>query len=106
MNKVILIGQLNNTNELKMSQTNMEILDFMVEGIKAKAFKELATKIKQMKPQQVYAEGTIKLRDYTNKDGKTFPIQEIIINKLEPIMKDTWEQAKDVVIDPDELPFY
>lgn len=106
MNKVIIIGRLNNTNELKMSNSNLEILDFMIEGIKVKAFGELANRIKNMKPQIVYAEGNLKLRDYTNKEGKTFPIQELIINKIEEIKQDNWESAKEVVIDPDELPFY
>ena len=105
MNKEILIGQLNNTNEITMSNNNLEILDFMIEGIKVKAFGELANKVKSLKG-IVYGEGNLKLRDYTNKDGKTFPIQEIVLNKVEPIQADKWESAKDVVIDPDELPFY
>lgn len=89
-----------------MSNNNLEILDFMIEGIKVKAFGEIATKIKSLKPSVVYGEGIIKLRDYTNKDGKTFPIQEIVINKIEEIQLDKWESAKEVKIDPDELPFY
>ena len=105
MNKVILIGQLNNTNEIKMSNNNLEILDFMIEGIKVKSFGELANKVKSLKG-IVYGEGNLKLRDYTNKDGKTFPIQEIVLNKVELIQVDKWESAKEVVIDPDELPFY
>lgn len=105
MNKVILIGTLNNTNEVKMSNNNLEILDFMIEGIKVKAFGELATKTKSLKG-IVYGEGNLKLRDYTNKDGKTFPIQEIVISKLEEVQPDKWESAKEVKIDPDELPFY
>lgn len=105
MNKVILIGTLNNTNEIKMSNNNLEILDFMIEGIKVKAFGELATKIKSLKG-IVYGEGNLKLRDYTNKEGKTFPIQEIVISKLEEVQPDKWESAKEVKIDPDELPFY
>lgn len=105
MNKVILIGTLNNTNEIKMSNNNLEILDFMIEGIKVKAFGELATKIKSLKG-IVYGEGNLKLRDYTNKEGKTFPIQEIVINKVEEVQPDKWESAKEVKIDPDELPFY
>ena len=109
MNKVILIGQLNNTNELKMTTNHLEILEILVEGIKCKAFGETAKKIKEMKPTIVYAEGQLKLKDYTNKEGKTFPIQEVVINKLEPIEKkpiDRWESGKEVVIDPDDLPFY
>ena len=105
MNKVILVGTLNNTNEIKMSNNNLEILDFMIEGIKVKAFGELATKVKSLKG-IVYGEGNLKLRDYTNKEGKTFPIQEIVISKLEEVQPDKWESAKEVKIDPDELPFY
>ena len=56
--------------------------DYDIEGIKVKAFGELATRVKNMKPQIVYAEGNLKLRDYTNKEGKTFPIQELIDLKL------------------------
>ena len=109
MNKVILIGQLNNTSELKITNNHLEILEFLIEGIKVKAFGELAKKIKEMKPNIVYGEGQIKLKDFTNKEGKTYPIQEIIINRVEEIGKkaiDNWESAKQVVIDPDELPFY
>lgn len=107
MNKVILVGQLNNTNEVKMSNNNLEILEFLIEGIKVKSFGELATKVKSMQPTLVYAEGQIKLKDYTNKEGKTFPIQELIINRVEPIEhQEKWGSAKEVVIDPDDLPFY
>ena len=119
MNRVVLIGQLNNTNEIKMfGEKNTEILEFLVEGIKCKTFGKLANEIKAMNPGIVVADGTIKLYDYTNKEGKTYPIQEIIINRLEPLNKqeqkqeqkdkpvDNWGSAKDIVIDPDELPFY
>ena len=105
MNKVILVGQLNNTNEVKMSNNNLEILDIMVEGIKAKVFGELVAKVKSMQG-LVYAEGNLKLRDYTNKEGKTFPIQELIINKVEELQKTKIESPKEIVIDPDDLPFY
>lgn len=106
MNKVILVGRLNNTNEVKMSNNNLEILDIMIEGIKAKVFGELVAKVKNMYG-LVYAEGSLKLRDYTNKEGKTFPIQELIINRVEPIEhQEKWGSAKEVVIDPDDLPFY
>lgn len=106
MNIAILIGQLNNSDEIKMfGDKNTEVLEFKVNGVKAKAFGKLANEIKSMKG-KVVATGEITLRDYTNKDGKTFPIQEIKINKvqsLEPSV-DNWESAKD--IPPEELPFY
>lgn len=108
MNNVTIVGNLNNTNEVKM-YNNLEILEFMIDGIKIKAFKELATQVKNIKPQIVYAEATIKLRDYTNKDGKTYPIQELVLKKIKEIQQtsvDNWESAKDTPIPQEELPFY
>ena len=108
MNNVIIVGTLNNSEEIKMfGENNTEILEFKVEGIKCKAFGKLATEIKNMKG-IVVVNGEITLRDYTNKDGKTFPIQEIVIKKAKGLEKpvDNWGSPKEVVIDPDELPFY
>lgn len=108
MNNVILIGLLNNSEELKMfGDSNTEILEFKVEGIKCKAFGKLAIEIKNMKG-MVVVNGEITLRDYTNKEGRTYPIQEIVAKKIKSLEKpvDKIESPKDVVIDPDELPFY
>lgn len=120
MNKLLIVGHINNNNEVKMSTNNLEILEFMIDDIKVKAFGKLAVKAKDLKG-LVYAEGTISVRDYTNKDGKTYPIQDIAINKIETLEQvsdkeetqaivhntiNNWESAKEVVIDPDELPFY
>lgn len=120
MNKVFLIGNIDNKEELKMSNDNLEILNFSIDEIKVKGFGKLAVKAKGLNG-LVYAEGTISLRDYTNKDGKVVKIQDIAINKIESLMQVTereeekaiaqnsinnWESAKEIVIDPDELPFY
>lgn len=108
MNNVILIGLLNNSDEIKMYGDNStEILEFKVEGIKCKAFGKLANEIKNMKG-MVVVNGEIILRDYTNKEGRTYPIQEIVARKIKSLEKpvDKIESPKDITIDPDELPFY
>lgn len=105
MNNVIICGTLNNTEEIKMSTNNLEILEFKVEGIKCKAFGKLANDIKNMKG-QVIVSGEIVLRDYTNKDGRTYPIQEIVIKRAKQKSVDNFESAKDITIPPEELPFY
>lgn len=122
MNKVILIGNIQNSNEIKMSGNNLEILEFMIDDIKVKGFGKLAVKAKELKG-LVCAEGTISVRDYTNKDGKTYPIQDIAINKIDSLIEenkpkaDNWGSPKDIKIEPDEyfkendispeeLPFY
>lgn len=112
MNKILLVGHIDSSNEIKMSTNNLEILEFMIDDIKVKAFGKLAVKAKDLKG-LVYAEGSVSVRDYTNKDGKTFPIQDIAINKIDSLEQEKdkeettkWESAKEIVIDPDELPFY
>lgn len=114
MNKILLVGSIKDNDEIKMSSNNLEILEFSIDDIKVKAFGKLAVKAKDLKG-LVYAEGSVSVRDYTNKEGKTFPIQDIAINKIdsleqekEDIKEETtkWESAKEIVIDPDELPFY
>lgn len=115
MNKIFLVGNINNNEEIKMSANNLEIIEFSIDDIKVKAFGKLAVKAKDLSG-LVYAEGSISLRDYTNKDGKTYKIQDISINKIDSLMQvsekeetksvDNWDSAKDIVIDPDELPFY
>ena len=120
MNKVILIGSIDSSGEIRMSNNNLEILEFMIDDIKVKAFGKLAVKAKDLKG-LVYAEGSISLRDYTNKDGKVVKIQDIAINKLESLMQVTekqeaeakventinnWDSAKDMDITPEDLPFY
>ena len=116
MNKVFLVGNVNNNEEVKMSANNLEILEFSIDDIKVKAFGKLAVKAKDLKG-LVYAEGSISLRDYTNKDNKTYKIQDISINKIESLLQvnekeeakakiDNWGSAKDIEISPEELPFY
>ena len=105
MNNVIICGTLNNTDEIKMSTNNLEILEFKVEGIKCKAFGKLANDIKNMKG-QVIVSGEINLKDYTNKDGRTYPIQEIVIKRAKQKSVDQIESPKDIPIDEKELPFY
>ena len=77
MNNVIICGTLNNTDEIKMYK-DLEVLEFKVEGIKCKAFGKLANEIKNMKG-MVIVSGEINLKDYTNKDGRTYPIQVTIV---------------------------
>lgn len=105
MNNVIICGTLNNTEEIKMSTNNLEILEFKVEGIKCKAFGKTANEIKNMKG-QVIVSGEIVLRDYTNKDGRTYPIQEIVIKRAKQNSVDQIKSTKDIPIDEKELPFY
>lgn len=125
MNKILLVGNIENNNEIKMSASNLEILEFMIDDIKVKGFGKLAVKAKDLKG-LVYAEGTISVRDYTNKDGRTYPIQDISINKIESLLQvnekeevkatNNWDSPKEMKIDPDdffnvdvspeELPFY
>ncbi len=104
MNNVIICGTLNNTDEIKMYK-DLEVLEFKVEGIKCKAFGKLANEIKNMKG-MVIVSGEINLRDYTNKDGRTYPIQEIVIKRAKQKSVDQIESPKDIPIDEKELPFY
>ena len=104
MNNVIICGTLNNTEEIKMYK-DLEVLEFKVEGIKCKAFGKLANEIKNMKG-MVIVSGEINLKDYTNKDGRTYPIQEIVIKRAKQKSVDNFESAKDITIPPEELPFY
>lgn len=120
MNKILLVGTIKDNDEIKMSSNNLEILEFSIDDIKVKTFGKLAVKAKDLEG-LVYAEGSISLRDYTNKDGKTYKIQDIAISKIESLMQvskkeesqalvhnniNNWESPKEIVIDPDELPFY
>ena len=104
MNIAVLIGELNNSEEIKMFK-NLEVLEFKVNGIKCKAFGKLANEIKSMKG-QVVATGEITLRDYTNKDGRTYPIQEIVIKRAKQNSVDKISSPKDIPVDDRELPFY
>lgn len=104
MNNVIICGTLNNTEEIKMYK-DLEVLEFKVEGIKCKAFGKLANEIKNMKG-MVIVSGEINLKDYTNKDGRTYPIQEIVIKRAKQKSVDQIESPKDIPIDEKELPFY
>ena len=117
MNKVFLVGNISKNNEVKMSSTNVEIIEFYIDDIKVKAFNKLAVKCKDLKG-LVCADGNISVRDYTNKDGKTYPIQEVLITKIEALEKEETPKGEqqesisqikggnNIVIDPDELPFY
>ena len=120
MNKIFIVGNIDNNTEIKMSGNNLEILEFTIDEIKVKTFGKLAVKAKDLKG-LVYAEGSISIRDYTNKEGKTFKIQDIAISKLESLLQVTekqetqaiaqnsitnWDSFKDVEIDDSELPFY
>ena len=118
INKVFLVGNVSKNDEVKMSSTNVEIIEFYIDDIKVKAFNKLAVKCKDLKG-LVCADGNISVRDYTNKDGRTYPIQEVLITKIEALEKEeetpkeehqeSISQIKggnDIIIDPDELPFY
>ena len=130
MKKVIIVGTIDNSGEVKLSQNNLEILEYTIDDIKVKSFGKVVEEVKK-KNGLVIADGTIQVREYTNKDGKTFNIQEVIINKVESIQTkkevdnfevDNFEKdvtpkdfdsgvskipsAKEIEIDPEELPFY
>jgi len=127
MKKVILIGTIDNSNELKMSQKNLEILEYTIDDIKVKSFGKLAVKAKDLKG-LVVADGSIQVRPYTNQEGKTYNIQEILISSIEALEvketdakevdnfdikpedfssgKSSIPAAKEIEIDPEELPFY
>ena len=127
MKKVILIGTIDSSNELKMSQKNLEILEYTIDDIKVKSFGKLAVKAKDLKG-LVVADGSIQVRPYTNQEGKTYNIQEILISSIEALEvkeadakevdnfdikpedfssgKSSIPAAKEIEIDPDELPFY
>lgn len=130
MKKVIIVGTIDNSGEVKLSQNNLEILEYTIDDIKVKSFGKVVEEVKK-KNGLVIADGTIQVREYTNKDGKTFNIQEVIINKVESVQTkkevdnfevDNFEKdvtpkdfdsgvskipsAKEIEIDPEELPFY
>ena len=109
-----------------MSQNNLEILEYKIDDIKVKSFGKVVEEVKK-KSGLVIADGTIQVREYTNQEGKTYNIQDIVISKVESIKTkeeevDNFERdvkpsdfdsgetklpgAKDIVIDPEELPFY
>ena len=122
MKKVIIVGKIENNTEIKMTDKNLEILEYTIDDVKVKSFSKVAQTAKSLSG-IVVADGTIQNRDYTNKEGKTFKIQEVLINKIEGLEeqpKDNFDikpsdfssgetkipSAKEIEIDPDELPFY
>ena len=122
MKKVIIIGKIDNSGEVKMTQNNLEILEYTIDDIKVKSFGKVVEEVKK-KNGIVIADGTIQAREYTNKDGKTFNIQEVIINKVESIKtnevdnfdikpsdfssgKSEIPSPKEITFDEEELPFY
>ena len=121
MKKVILVGNIENNTEIMMSKNNLEIIEYKIDGVKVKSFGKVATTAKSLSG-IVVGDGTIDLRDYTNKDGKTYPIQEILINKIEGLEeqpKDNFDikpsdfapgkttiEPKQMEFDEEELPFY
>lgn len=122
MKKVILVGNIENNTEIKLSQNDLEILEFTIDEVKVKAFGKVAKTAKSLSG-LVIADGTIQIRDYTTKDGRNITLQEIIINHIEGTSgepkdnfdvkpsdfapgKTTIEPAKDMEFDDEQLPFY
>lgn len=110
MKKVIIVGQIENNTEVKITDKNLEIIEYSIDGIKVKSFGKVANTAKSLSG-IVVGDGTIQLREYTNKEGKTYNIQEILINKIEGLgeqPKDNFDipSAKEMEIPPEELPFY
>jgi len=117
MRKVILIGKIDNNKGLKISQNDIEIVEYTIDDIKVKSFGKLAIKASNITG-LVVADGTIDIREYTNKDGKTYNIQDILINKIEQLEdnfdvkpsdfapgKSKIESPKQMTFDDEELPF-
>jgi len=117
MRIVTIIGKIENNTEIKMAK-DLEIMEYTIDNLKVKSFGKAAQTAKSFSG-IVVGTGEIKNRDYTNKEGKTFNIQEIIINKIEQLEEqqkdnfevtpqsiDKWESGKNIEIDKDELPFY
>lgn len=116
MKKVIIVGKIENNTEIKVTDKNLEIIEYTIDGLKVKSFGKVAEQAKSLSG-IVTADGTIQMRDYTNKEGKTYRIQETLINKIEGLEeqpKDNFDKksnfdlpgAKEIEIEPEELPFY
>lgn len=122
MKKVILVGKIENNTEIKVTDKNLEIIEYTIDDLKVKSFAKVAEQAKSLSG-IVAADGTIQMRDYTNKEGKNFKIQEVLINKIEGLgeqPKDNFDitpsdfssgeskipSAKEIEIEPEELPFY
>lgn len=84
MKKVLLVGIIDNSGEVKVSQNNLEILEYKIDDIKVKSFGKVVEEVKK-KSGLVIADGTIQVREYTNQEGKTYNIQDIVISKVESI---------------------
>lgn len=121
MRVITIIGKIENNTEIKMAK-DLEIMEYTIDDLKVKSFGKVAQTAKSFSG-TVVGTGEVKNRDYTNKEGKTYNIQEIIINKIEQLEeqpKDNFdikpsdfapgktrlESAKEMEHDDENLPFY
>lgn len=121
MKIVTLIGNISNNTEIKMVK-DLEIMEYTIDDMKVKSFGKIAQTAKSYSG-VVVGTGEIKERQYTNKEGKTYNINEVIVNKIEQLEqtpKDNFdikpsdfstgktrlESAKEMEHETEELPFY
>lgn len=105
VNKVILLGRLGRDPEIKYTQTNIPVANFSVatseswkdkttgewtettEWHRCVAWRGQAERAEQKlkKGSQVYIEGRLETRKFTDKDGKERSITEVVCEKLMPL---------------------
>lgn len=140
MNSIVISGRLTRRPELKQTKTNKYMSDFSiavnrgtknddgeyeVDYINCRCWNKTAENLcnYQDKGSFIIVEGSIRVENYTDKDGNNRYLTYVLANNIEYTSKkqvsekqeaqamvqntiNNWESGKDVVIDPDELPFY
>lgn len=136
MNSIVISGRLTRRPELKQTKTNKYMSDFSIavnrgtknddgefetDFINCRCWNKTAENLcnYQDKGDLIIVEGSIRVENYTDKDGNNRYLTYVLANNIEYTSKkqitekqeaqaqnNVWDSAKEIVIDPDELPFY
>lgn len=140
MNSIVISGRLTRKPELKQTKTNKYMADFSiavnrgtknddgeyeVDYINCRCWNKTAENLcnYQDKGSFIIVEGSIRVENYTDKDGNNRYTTYVLANNIEYTSKkqvsekqeaqalaqnsiNNWDSGKEIVIDPDELPFY
>ena len=140
MNSIVISGRLTRKLELKQTKTNKYMSDFSiavnrgtknddgeyeVDYINCRCWNKTAENLCQYQDKGSYiiVEGSIRVENYTDKDGNNRYTTYVLANNIEYTSKkqvsekqeaqalaqnsiNNWDSGKEIVIDPDELPFY
>jgi single-strand DNA-binding protein len=140
MNSIVISGRLTRRPELKQTKTNKYMSDFSiavnrgtknedgdyeVDYINCRCWNKTAENLcnYQDKGDLIIVEGSIRVENYTDKDGNNKYATYVLANNIEYTSKkqvsekqeaqalaqnsiNNWDSGKEIVIDPDELPFY